>query len=109
MIEAMVWPCTRPRIGHAGGGSRHTNTRGAAMSRPVLCGIVSWLVLGSGAPARADDTEDKAAALAEKLGGTVTRDDKRPGKPVVAVDLHGRGVRGADLRALGPLQSLTAL
>src|SRR6266545_8232393 len=83
--------------------------KGAIMSRLVLCGIMSWLVLDSGAPARADDAEDRAAAFAEKLGGKVARDDKRPGKPVVTVDLHGRGVRGADLRALAPLQSLTTL
>jgi len=34
-------------------------------------------------PARADDAEDKAVELVRKLGGSVTRADKQPGKPVV--------------------------
>ena len=58
---------------------------------------------------RADDAEDKAAALVERLGGTVTRDETRPGKPVVAVDLYARRVTGTDLRALAPLQNLARL
>ena len=37
------------------------------MSRLMLSGIVSWLVLASPAAARADDAEDKAVAVVEKL------------------------------------------
>jgi hypothetical protein len=44
------------------------------MSRLMLCGIVSWLILGSVAPIRADDAEDKAVAFVEKLGGKVKVD-----------------------------------
>ena len=61
------------------------------------------------APARADDAEDKAAAFVEKLGGSVTRDEKRPGNPVVRVNLSQSKVTDADLRFLAPLQSVTSL
>ena len=38
------------------------------------------------APAlRADEAEDRAVKAIEKLGGKVTRDDKREGKPVTIV------------------------
>lgn len=59
---------------------------------------LSGLCLGSSA--RADDAEDKAVALVEKLGGTVSRDQKAPGKPVVAVDLSGRKVTDAGVKEL---------
>jgi predicted DNA-binding protein (UPF0251 family) len=49
--------------------ARATSLRPAAARAPLL--------------PRAEDAEDKAVALVEKLGGTVTRDAKRPGKPVV--------------------------
>jgi internalin A len=57
------------------------------MSRLMLCGLVSWLVMGSPAARLADDAEDKAVALVNKLGGRAARDDARPGKPVVSVEL----------------------
>lgn len=38
--------------------------------------------LGMCRPARADDAEDKAIAVVQGLGGTVTRDEKAPGKLV---------------------------
>jgi len=41
----------------------------------------------SPAVARADDAEDKAVLFVEKLKGTFTRDDEKPGKPVVGVNL----------------------
>src|SRR5262249_15132391 len=53
------------------------------MSRLMLCVIATELIPSSSA--HADDAEDKAAALVEKLGGIVTRDETRPGKPVVSV------------------------
>ncbi|HEV3440758.1 MAG TPA: hypothetical protein VG122_25620, partial [Gemmata sp.] len=102
------------------------------MSRLILCGAVSWLVLASFAPCRADDAEDKVALFLEKLNGVVTRDENLPGKPVVEVILIGTGVgmvgriqnpssklvakvnRGrtatdADLKELVPLKNLTRL
>ena len=45
-----------------------------AMSRLLLCGVAAWVL--AAAPVRADDAEDKAVAFVEKLGGTVTRDQK---------------------------------
>src|SRR5947209_7767571 len=52
---------------------------GGGMLRSLLCGIAAGLVLSAPAPARANDDEDKAAAYVEKIGGKVTRDEKRPG------------------------------
>src|SRR4051812_24019654 len=76
---------------------------GEVMSRSMLCGLAAGIVLSAPASARANDAEDEAAALVVKLGGTVWRDAKRPGKPVVEVSLHGqstsRALTGADLRA----------
>ena len=61
------------------------------------------------APARADDAEDRAVAVVEKMGGRVTRDDKEPGKPVTAVNLSFTQVTDAELKELAPLKSLTTL
>jgi hypothetical protein len=59
--------------------------------------------------ARADDAEDRAVAFVEKLGGTVTRDAKAPGKPVVRVSLALKKVTDAELKNLAALKNLTAL
>ncbi len=76
------------------------------MSRLMLCGVVGWLVLGPAAPVRADDAEDRAVAFVEGLGGTVTRDGKRAGKPVTEMDLSGTAVTDAELKGLAALKSL---
>ena len=52
--------------------------------RTMLVGAVMLLACLSGA-ARAD--EASAVKAIENLGGTVTRDDKLPGKPVIGVKL----------------------
>ena len=70
------------------------------MSRSMLGAIVSCLVLNTPTHARADDAEDKAAAIVEKWGGTVFRNDTRPGKPITAVRLTHLKVVDADLKEL---------
>src|SRR5262249_22360996 len=54
---------------------------------------------------------DEAAVvkMIEKLGGRVTRDDNRPGKPVVFVDLRGTKITDAGLKELKELKSLETL
>jgi internalin A len=79
------------------------------MSRLMLCGVVSWLVLIPSAPLCANDAEDKAVAFVEKLGGRVTRDEKRPGKPVIGVRLSFSAVTDVGLKELAPLKNLTCL
>jgi len=74
-------------------------------------GLVLLLVPGV---LRADDAEDRAVRAVEKLGGSVFRDDKAPGKPVVAVSLmHMRGepkmAGDADLKDLAALTHLKKL
>ena len=74
------------------------------MSRLVLCGGgVAWLVFDIRAPVRVrTKAEDKAGVVfVEKLGGNVNRNDKRPGKPVVAVNLSRPKVTDANLRDAG--------
>lgn len=74
------------------------------MSRCVLVAVL----LACGA-ARADDAEDKVVELVNKLGGKVTRDEKKEGKPVVDVNLVATKVTDADLKELDPLKALTRL
>ena len=78
------------------------------MSRMLLCGIVGWLVVCE-PPARADPAEDKAVAAVEKLKGSVTRDPKLPGKPVVTVNLSVTKAKDPDLKELAGLKNLSAL
>jgi len=68
----------------------------------VLLGLLALAVAG-----RAD--EAAAVKAIEKLGGRVTRDDNRPGKPVVFVDLRGPQVTDAGLKELKGLKSLQSL
>ena len=57
------------------------------MSR-ALVGVVAWLLVGVPV-VWADEAEDKAVARVEESGGIVSRDDKRPGKPVTGLLLSG--------------------
>ena len=68
--------------------------------RTMLVGAVILLACLSGA-ARAD--EASAVNAVEKLGGTVTRDDKLPGKPVIGVNLNNTRVTDAGLKELKDL------
>src|SRR5262245_65130401 len=56
---------------------------------------------------RAD--EEAAVKAVEKLGGKVRRDDKAPGKPVVAVDLRSTLTTDADLKVLKECKHLQVL
>ena len=74
--------------------------------RTMLVGAVMPLACLFGA-ARAD--EASAVKAVEKLGGKVTRDDKLPGKPVIAVNLAGTLVTDAGLKELKDFKQLTSL
>src|SRR5262245_57867784 len=54
---------------------------------------------------------DEAAAVKaiEKMGGKVTRDDKRPGKPVLGVDLSQKQITDAGLKLLKEFKTLQML
>src|SRR4051794_16013180 len=88
------------------------------MSRCLLFAAVLWVAVGCSPTretARApeelsapDPIEDRVAAFMEERGGTVTR-GRRPGKPVVVVDLGHKNVTDADLRELAPLKGLETL
>jgi hypothetical protein len=77
---------------------------GAVLAVVILCGC-------SGQPSTAPN--EPAVRLVESLGGTVTRDDKQPGKPVIGVNLSGHGphrdVSDADLKELKEFKHLTTL
>ena len=83
-------------------------TRKSPGRKPMRLSISTLLTLMvlSGA-ARAD--EAAAIKLVEKLGGTVTRDDKQPGKPVIEVEIFNAKVTDADLKELKELKQLTTL
>src|SRR5947209_6639917 len=74
--------------------------------RTMLVGAVMLLACLSGA-AQAD--EASAVKAVENRGGKVTRDDKLPGKPVIAVNLAGTQVTDAGLKELKDLKQLTTL
>jgi hypothetical protein len=51
----------------------------------------------------------QVAGLARKLGGKAIRDPKAPDHPIVSIDLHGTGVRDADLAMLEGLATVHTL
>src|SRR5207253_160541 len=69
-------------------------------------GVVLGLLLLAG-PGRAD--EAMAIEAIKKLGGRVEVDAKRPGQPVVGVDLDNTKVTDAGLKVLKELKSLQFL
>jgi hypothetical protein len=74
---------------------------------PALAG---FLLLLAAAPLLADEAEDNAVKAVEKLSGRVEHDDKAPGKPVAAVDLHEcKRVTDASLKELAGLKGLQTL
>src|SRR5580693_2037204 len=73
----------------------------------ILIGAVS-LFLFSG-NLRADEAENRAVKLVEKLGGMFERDDKVDGKPITFVDLHDTEVTDAELKELTGLKQLQRL
>jgi hypothetical protein len=64
---------------------------------------------GSENPEAGGTAEVAAVEAIEMLGGQVTRDDKQPGKPVVAVVFRHSQVTDAGLKQLKELKSLQAL
>jgi hypothetical protein len=74
------------------------------------CACVVFLAL-SCFVARADEAEDAAVKWAEGAGGTLTRDDKAPGKPVVAVNFGplNKKVTNDGLKHLAGLKNLKRL
>src|SRR5437763_378180 len=78
--------------------ARQRGTVGAG----VLLGLLVLAVAG-----RAD--EAAAVKAIEKLGGQVTVDADRPGKPVVGVDLWRTEVTDAELKELKELKGLQTL
>ena len=69
-------------------------------------GVVLGLLLLAG-PGRAD--EATAIEAIKKLGGRVEVDAKRPGQPVVGVDLDNSKVTDAGLKVLKDLKNLRTL
>ncbi len=57
--------------------------------------------------ARADEAE--AVKAVERFRGRVTRDESKPGKPVVGVNLWATEVTDEDLKKLAPFKDLTTL
>jgi hypothetical protein len=54
-------------------------------------------------PARAEDDPEavgRAEPLVEKLGGVTVHDEKRPGRPVIVLNLFGAKLTDAELKQL---------
>ena len=68
------------------------------------------LFTGSSAWAQSDNAEqERAIARIEKLGGKFELDEKRPGKPLIKVDLRQTKVTDADLEILKGFTQLRSL
>ena len=68
------------------------------------------LVPGASASAQGDNAEqERAIARIEKLGGKFELDEKRPGKPVIKVDLYRTKVTDADLEILKAFTQVRSL
>src|SRR5690349_14767279 len=88
---------------------------GAGICRgPVMStwrnGSVVGLLLALGGTVRADD--GRVTATLEALGAHVRRDEAKPGKPIVFVEVMGvvdRKMTDADLKDLAPLDHLRSL
>ncbi len=80
------------------------------MRRTNISCILLAAFLGSHAEIRAqDDAEAKAARFVEKAGGTVAREPKLKGNPVVGVNLSAKKVADADLKEIAALAQLQTL
>ncbi len=71
--------------------------------------VWALLALFAGNTAGADPAEEKAVEYVKKLGGTIDRDNKALGKPVVEVDLFGTKVGDADIKKLLAFKQLRVL
>jgi hypothetical protein len=83
---------------------------------PMKLGLVAVLAMGLsltvvrwGWAVEPNAEQKKAVAEVHKLGGKVQIDDKRPGKPVIAVDLRGCNVTDGGLKHLRRLTELQRL
>ena len=65
---------------------------------PALLPLALYLI-ALGGPARADEAEDKALAMVERLGGQVLRYMDKPDKPVRQVTLLGKEVKDVKVEA----------
>ena len=73
--------------------------------RQGVWAMAALLALAAGV--RAD--EEAAVKTVEKFGGKVTRDEKAPGRPVVAVDFNRSSVTDAGLKELKDLKQLRSI
>jgi hypothetical protein len=70
--------------------------------------LLAVLLLNASA-VRADEAEDAAVKVVEKLGGKVIRDENTAGKPVQTVDLRGVPLTEANLKVLRDFKNLDML
>jgi hypothetical protein len=77
--------------------------------------VLSFTILAAGLSAappakdKATKEEERAIAAIKKLGGSIERDSKLPGNPVVEVDLSGKQTTDADLAHLKAFPELRKL
>ena len=91
---------------------RHTGRRFLSLlGVPVMrrLPLVLTLLLLPVSVARAGEAEDKAVAFVKKLGGSVERDEKKAGKPVVVVNLHDLDIDETVLKELARFKQLRSL
>src|SRR5581483_2615286 len=85
--------------------SKSPATGGTVVSKRNI-GAMCMLLAFSGS-ARTD--EASAVAAVKQFGGSIERDDKMAGKPVVTVIIHNAKITDADLKILKEFKELTEL
>ena len=75
----------------------------------VRCVLTSFAVLCLSVQVIADDAENRSVAFVERLGGSVTRSEEIPGKPVTGVILKQTKLTNTGLKELGGFSKLATL
>jgi Leucine rich repeat len=89
------------------GGAREQSRPMEPASMTTRLALVTVCLLAA-APLHADDANDAAAAF-EKQGAAITRDDKDPAHPVVAVSFVGAPITDTGLKNVAALKGLKTL
>lgn len=81
-----------------------------SIALPRTFGLTVLVLASAVTCSRADEADDKVAALVKEMGGKVMRSERDPGKPIILIDLaHSKKATDETLQQLAPLKNLVEL